>query len=87
MGIRARQRLSEELAAEVRAQIERLGLENLTRQYIAERHMRRLSWPHAHEPTVEQSIEFPASREWAGRIGQFLRIYAQSRQRAACAIV
>ena len=71
-----------ELAAGVRAEAKRLGLEALTTRYIAERRVVRLSWPHPTKPTVEQSVDFPVSAEWAERIGQFLRLCSQAKKRA-----
>ena len=69
----------EALAAEVRARSRRLGLDRLTTRYIAGRHVVRLSWPHPHALSVEQSVEFAASAAGAARLMSFLRAYAESR--------
>jgi hypothetical protein len=71
------------LASEVRAEIERLGLGGLTTRYIPDRNVVRISWPHLDSADAEEGVDFPASRQWAERISQFLKSYARLKATSA----
>ena len=76
-------RPGEALAAEVRAELRRIGFSSVVARYIAERHVLRISWPHQTGAGAEEGVEVPASRERAERMVETLRAHVRTERRAA----
>ena len=72
----------EALAAQVRAEVRRLGLPSLSVRYVAERQVVRISSPRL-GAAPEQGVEFPVSREGAERTLEALRAQVRAQRQAA----
>ena len=68
MGDESRAAEGEALAAEVRAELEHLGLGRLRALYVPEKHVVRVTWLHLDGNDATEGVEFIASREWVERM-------------------
>ena len=69
------------LAARLRAQLEQMGLEQMTTRYIPERDVVRMYWPSPKPTACQEGLDFPATREWADRMLELLHAYALAHSR------
>lgn len=78
-----RQEQGEALAAQVRAELQRIGLESVAVQYIAERQVVHIRWPGPEGAARAEGIEFSASRAEAKRTLDTLRAEVRSQREAS----
>ena len=68
------------LAAEVQAELERLGLERLTARYVPDKNVVRVTWQRLGGTGTPEGVEFIASREWVERMRPVFLAMAKGRE-------